>query len=92
MFVVIAYDIPNTRRRTRVMKLLAGFGQHVQESVFECDLEPKDYRQLSQRLQRLMNLREDNVRFYHLCPPDIGRIETYGVGRAVQVREIYKIV
>ncbi len=92
MFVVVAYDIPQNRRRTQFMKLLEGYGRHVQESVFECDLEPKDYRQLSQRLQRLMNLREDNVRFYHLCPPDIGRIETYGVGRAVQVREIYKIV
>lgn len=92
MFVVVAYDIPDNRRRTRVMKLLEGYGRHVQESVFECDLEPKDYRQMSQRLQRLMNLREDNVRFYHLCPPDVGRIETYGVGQAVHVRKAFTIV
>ena len=92
MFVVVAYDIPDNRRRTKVMRLLEGYGRHVQESVFECDVEPKDYRQMSQRLQRLINLRADNVRFYHLCPPDIGRIETYGVGQAVHVREIYKIV
>lgn len=92
MFVVVAYDIPDNRRRTKVMKLLEGYGRHVQESVFECDLEAKDYRQMSQRLQRLMNLREDNVRFYHLCPPDIGRIETYGVGQAVHVRKAFTIV
>jgi len=92
MFVVVAYDIPDNRRRTKVMKLLEGFGRHVQESVFECDLEPKDYRRMSQRLQRLMNLRADNVRFYHLCPPDVGRIETYGVGQPVHVREVFTIV
>jgi CRISPR-associated protein Cas2 len=92
MFVVVAYDIPDNRRRTKVMKLLEGYGRHVQESVFECDLEAKDYRQMSLRLQRLMNLSEDNLRFYHLCPPDIGRIETYGVGQPVHVRKPFMIV
>jgi len=92
MFVVVAYDIPDNRRRTAVMKWLERFGRHVQESVFECDLEAKDYRQMSQRLQRLMNLREDNVRFYHLCPPDVGRIETYGVGQVVHVRKPFTLV
>lgn len=92
MFVVVAYDIPDNRRRTKVMKLLEGYGRHVQESVFECDLEGKDYRQMSRRLQGLLNLREDNVRFYHLCPPDIGRIETFGVGQGVHLRKAFTIV
>lgn len=92
MFVVVAYDIPDNRRRTRLMKLLEGYGRHVQESVFECDLEPKDYRRMSQRVQGVIDKREDNVRFYHLCPPDVGRIETYGVGLPVHVRKVFTIV
>ncbi|MFH1760853.1 MAG: CRISPR-associated endonuclease Cas2, partial [bacterium] len=32
---VISYDIPVTRRRTKVAKLLDGFARRVQKSVFE---------------------------------------------------------
>jgi len=56
MFVVFAYDIPNNKRRTKVMKMLEGYGEHVQESVFECDLQAATYRQLRQRLNQLLNL------------------------------------
>jgi CRISPR-associated protein Cas2 len=92
VFVVVAYDIADDRRRTRVMKLLEGFGRHAQESVFECDLEPKDYRQMTTRLLRLLNLREDNVRLYHLCASDVGRIETLGVGLPVEARRAFTLV
>lgn len=92
MFIVVAYDVADDRRRTRVMKLLEGYGRHVQESVFECDVEPKAYRQLVARLLRMVNLREDNVRLYHLCPMDVRRVEAYGLGLPVEVREEYTIV
>jgi len=35
---VIAYDIPSNRRRTKVHKVLCGFGQWTQYSLFECYL------------------------------------------------------
>ena len=34
----------------------------------------------------------DNVRFYHLCQADTGRIKTVGVGREVQVAREFAIV
>jgi CRISPR-associated protein Cas2 len=92
MFVVIAYDIPNTKRRTKIMKVLQGYGAHAQESVFECDLAAGTYRQLRQRLKALINVTEDNVRFYHLCQADVPRIEVVGVGREVQLIGAYKVV
>ncbi len=92
MFVVVAYDIPDNKRRTKVMKVLQGYGTHVQESVFECDLQSATYRQLRQRLKALLKLEEDNVRFYHLCQADVPRIECVGVGRAVQVMKELKII
>jgi CRISPR-associated protein Cas2 len=64
----------------------------VQESVFECDLETKAYRQMSQRLLRLISLREDNVRCYHLCAADVERVETFGVGGPVQRSRQFEIV
>lgn len=92
MFVVIAYDIPNNKRRTKIMKVLQGYGAHVQKSVFECALKRGVYRQLRHRLKTLINVEEDNVRFYHLCQADVRRIEALGVGREVQQICAYRVV
>lgn len=92
MFVVVAYDIADNRRRLKVMKLLEGYGQHTQESVFECDLEARDYRQMMQRLGKLISQRADSVRCYHLCAADVQRIEQMGVGLPVELRKEYAIV
>jgi CRISPR-associated protein Cas2 len=67
MFVVVSYDIPDDRRRTRVMKALKDFGAHVQYSVFECELSAEDYRRMRERLIRLIDRRKDSLRFYVLC-------------------------
>ncbi|MCS6805410.1 MAG: CRISPR-associated endonuclease Cas2, partial [Blastocatellia bacterium] len=43
MFIVISYDVQEDKRRTRIHKALKSYGQWVQYSVFECELEKKDY-------------------------------------------------
>ena len=92
MFVVVAYDIADDRRRLRVMKALQGYGEHVQESVFECDLEPAVFRHMLGCLSQLLNPRQDNVRLYHLCQTDVQRITELGVGRPVQLAREFKII
>lgn len=67
LFVVVSYDIPDDRRRLRVMKLLEGYGRRVQYSVFECRLTPGHLREVERRLARLIRPEEDDVRFYVLC-------------------------
>jgi len=92
MFVVVAYDVANDRRRLRVMKMLKGYGAHVQESVFECDLKEGVYQQMRQRLHKVLDLDADNVRFYHLCAADVRRIEQLGVIREVQTQREFAVV
>jgi len=65
--VVVSYDIPEDRRRTKVCNLLKDYGQRVQYSVFECELRPRDLQRLKERLKPLLDLEEDDVRFYRLC-------------------------
>jgi len=36
---VVAYDSPNTKRRRKLAKLLEGYGERLQLSVFECRLQ-----------------------------------------------------
>lgn len=92
MFVVVAYDIAHDKRRLRVMKMMQGYGEHVQESVFECDLETATYREMIKRLKQLTNAQQDNVRIYHLCNADVKRIKQVGVGRPVQVAREFRII
>jgi len=67
MVIVIAYDITDDRRRTQVAHLLQDHGQRVQRSVFECDLTKRHRTQLGARLTAVMDVREDNLRWYPLC-------------------------
>jgi len=43
MYVVISYDIPEDKRRTKIHKTLKSYGQWMQYSVFECDLTETQY-------------------------------------------------
>lgn len=84
-FLVVSYDITSTRRRTKVMKTLEGFGARVQYSVFECRLKPNEVDDLRKRLKKLITS-EDSIRFYFLGAEDVKRIERLGDARTVDER------
>jgi len=77
-FYVVAYDIPDDRRRTKVHKILSGFGQWTQYSLFECFLTAKERVLLRDKLDRVLNPEEDSVRFYPLCEGCLGKVQTVG--------------
>ena len=78
---VIAYDIPNDRRRTRVYKILSGFGRWTQYSLFECFLTGKQLVALQGKLTRVLEPSEDSVRFYSLCAACVSKVQTVGSPR-----------
>jgi CRISPR-associated protein Cas2 len=80
MFIVVSYDIPDDRRRTRLAKLMEGYGERVQYRVFECLLTRTQLRALRRRMLPLLNLREDSVRFYFLPQDAVAEIAVVGVG------------
>jgi CRISPR-associated protein Cas2 len=75
MFVAIAYDIPDDRRRNRLCKTLKNFGTHVQYSVFEAFLSPTQFAQMKEAVEKVIKPSEDLVRYYHLCDACRRRIE-----------------
>lgn len=85
---IVAYDIPNDRRRTRVHKTLCGFGQWTQYSLFECHLTDKELIALHGKLDPLLEPDEDSVRFYPLCAACLGKVETVG-SRKPQEQSVY---
>ncbi|MEZ4864388.1 MAG: CRISPR-associated endonuclease Cas2 [Caldilineaceae bacterium] len=77
-WVVVSYDIPDDKRRTKVMKTLAGYGQRAQYSVFECELRPTDLTKLKTRLRDIIDQNQDDVRFYPLCDNCLGKVTLLG--------------
>lgn len=75
---LVAYDISDDRRRTKVHKTLCGFGQWTQYSIFECFLSEKELVALRSRIDQILDAEEDNVRFYHICHACQGKVETVG--------------
>ncbi len=78
---VVSYDIPDDRRRTKVMKTLNGFGKRVQYSVFECDLKQSDLERLCALLRRLIDERQDDVRIYGLCDLCVDKVVMLGLAQ-----------
>ena len=71
MLVLVTYDVSTTtatgrRRLTRVAKTCLDFGQRVQNSVFECQVDPAQWTTLKLQLLDIFSEKEDSLRFYYL--------------------------
>jgi CRISPR-associated protein Cas2 len=91
VFVVVSYDIPDDKRRTKVMKALRNFGAHVQYSVFECDVKEPAYKRMRERLKALISPGHDSVRFYFLDADAVKKIEVVGKRPVEQAKEFYVV-
>lgn len=79
-FILVTYDIENDRRRTKIHKVLKGYGTAVQYSVFECFISENDFETLRYRLQQLLdpNHLDDSIRYYFLCRSCVEKVEIDG--------------
>lgn len=80
MLTMICYDIADDRRRNQVARLLQGWGERVQESVFECHITSIQRRQIVSDIACLIDAEQDKVRYYALCGKDRGKLQVLGNG------------
>jgi CRISPR-associated protein Cas2 len=78
---VVAYDIPSDKRRSKVHRVLCGYGAWTQYSLFECWLTRRQFLELRAKLARHLIEREDSVRFYPLCGSCRPKVITVGSER-----------
>ena len=88
MLVLITYDVstvtPEGRRRlTRVANICLDFGQRVQNSVFECKVDPAQFAALKHRLMDTYEPTTDSLRFYYLGANWRRRVEHHGAKSAI---------
>jgi CRISPR-associated protein Cas2 len=92
MLVLITYDV-NTqtsegRKRLRqVSKACQNYGQRVQNSVFECEVDAGKLLKVKDRLIRLINTETDSLRFYNLGNKGQDKVEHIGAKLSFDVNE-----
>ncbi|CAG7629206.1 CRISPR-associated endonuclease Cas2 [Paenibacillus solanacearum] len=90
MLVLITYDVSTTssagqRRLRRVSKACLGYGQRVQNSVFECNVDATQFATLKLKLIDIIDKDQDSLRFYQLGNNYKNKVEHIGVKESIDL-------
>lgn len=88
--VVVSYDVSTVdtageRRLRHVAKVCRNFGQRVQYSIFEIEVDPAQWALLKKNLTDLIDPASDSLRFYHLGNNWRRRVEHVGAKPAIDL-------
>lgn len=92
MLVLVTYDV-NTeskegRKRLRdIAKQCQNYGQRVQNSVFECQVDSAQLLLLETKLLKIANLEKDSLRFYVLGAKFKGKVKHFGIKPSLDVTD-----
>lgn len=91
MLILISYDIKfdagGQARLRKIAKECTNYGQRVQNSVFECEMDMAEARLLENRLKKIIDLERDSVRFYFLGSYDRIKFRHIGVRRGIDIND-----
>jgi len=90
MYVLVTYDVstksPAGKKRLRqIAKICEGFGQRVQNSVFELLVDPGQWAECKSQLEKTFNPAEDSLRYYHLGSNWKRRVEHVGAKATLDI-------
>lgn len=90
MMVLITYDVSTEtesgkRRLRKVSKKCQDYGQRVQNSVFECILDPGQLRHVQDTLQKIIDPEVDSLRYYYLGDKWKNRVEHVGAKPSIDL-------
>lgn len=81
---VVTYDISSPKRWRKIFRTMLGFGEHIQLSVFRCDLTPLQHAMMKRALDGDLHHHEDQVLIIDLGKSGaktIAGIEVLGIPR-----------
>ncbi|MGJ0514960.1 MAG: CRISPR-associated endonuclease Cas2 [Methylomicrobium sp.] len=87
MMILITYDVSTEtsagrKRLRRVAKVCLNYGQRVQKSVFECQVNTAEIARLKDQLLQEIDENEDSLRIYRIIEPIEKNREQFGNNRA----------
>jgi len=91
IFILVAYDIIEDKRRQKVANILEDYGERIQYSVFECWITREYFKIMRDRILEVIEEQEDKVNFYFLCDSCLKKKEYLGRQEIFQEVEVYII-
>ncbi|HKP94948.1 MAG TPA: CRISPR-associated endonuclease Cas2 [Fibrobacteria bacterium] len=93
MLILVSYDVSTTssagrKRLRRTAKACEDFGLRVQNSVFECNVDPARWEVLKTRLMGIVNKDQDSLRFYFLGSNWERKVEHHGAKKPPDLGEL----
>ena len=90
MMVLVTYDVSTVeecgrKRLQKVAKQCQNYGQRVQDSVFECIMDPAQFTCLKKQLLEIIDPKEDSLRFYFLGDEWRTRVEHIGAKKNIDL-------
>ncbi|MEY4512541.1 MAG: hypothetical protein RLZZ450_4663 [Pseudomonadota bacterium] len=85
---IVTYDVSDPKRLRRVFRTMRGYGDHLQLSVFRCELNDRELVELRAKLAEVIHHEQDQVLFVDMGPAEgrgLGAIRS--LGRAYQSPE-----
>ncbi|NOY90993.1 MAG: CRISPR-associated endonuclease Cas2 [Deltaproteobacteria bacterium] len=67
---IVSYDVCDPKRLRKVFRVLRGYGDHLQLSVFRCELDKRERVEMVERLTGAIHHGEDQVLVIDLGPAD----------------------
>ena len=90
---LVTYDVCNDKRLRRVYKKMRGFGEHLQYSVFRCELSEKEKITMIAALDPLLHHTEDQLLIFPLGPVEgFNHRSIVALGRPYTMLERHAIV
>ena len=90
MYVLVTYDVATSsdggvKRLRKIAKVCKNFGQRVQNSVFECKVDPAQLVDLKAQLLQIIDEQHDSLRFYNLGNNWKRRVEHVGAKESYDI-------
>lgn len=89
---IVTYDIADPKRWRRVFRLMKGYGDWLQLSVFQCRLSRKQHAELIALLDSIIHHSDDHVLIINIGPAESIKPSVVSLGKEFAVLEKQPVI
>ena len=92
MNMIVAYDIADPKRLSRVARIMLDYGVRVQKSIFEAKVTQQVFSEMKARVEKVIVPEKDGVKYFPICEKCAGTVEIIGLGQFTDPDEEYYVI
>lgn len=90
MRFIVCYDVTDDSLRSKIVKILESYGERIQYSVFEFNLNPAKIKEMKHKLikRKLLDKKRMSFSIYPICEECYKKVERYGENKILNEKNI----